>query len=237
MIFTTIVCIEVVLFVLWFIYKIISIMCKHKVVTSIIIIGAIYLLISGHPSNVVNTNSQKSSIPANAANGNGIKASDSSDYGLSAGSQSVLYPGENCYETGADGHRIALNNNRNAVDPTYHQLMNFLTLDDSDKIPYNYSNFESTDFAERVHDNAEAAGYKCAWVDINFVNNGATHACNAFNTVDQGLVFIDCTNSGNLDNDKIVDLKVGKGYRPEGIGDCRCVYYSMGVVRNYLVYW
>jgi hypothetical protein len=237
MMFTAIICVEVILFVIWFVYKIVCMMLKHKVLTSIIIIGALYLMISGHSNNVVNTNSQKNNILVNTAHSDSSIASGSSDVSLWAGSQSVLYPGDNCYETGADGHRITLHNNENTIDPTYQQMVNFIKSDQTDKIPYNYSSFECTDFAERVHNNAEAAGYKCAWVDINFVNNGAVHACNAFNTVDRGLVFIDCTNCGNRDNDKIVDLKVGKGYKPEGIGDCCYIYYSMGIVKNYQIYW
>jgi hypothetical protein len=246
MVFTTLIFIEVSLFVIWFAYKIVSVMRKHKVITSIIIIGAIYILISGHPSNVVNTNSQKSNVPKNAADGYDITTASSSDNSLSTDLHSVLqpgedcyeiYPGENCYETGADGHRIILRNSKNAVNPTYQQLMDFIAADDSDKIPYNNSNFKCADFAECVHNNAESAGYKCAWVDIRFINNGDAHACNAFNTVDQGMVFIDCADSGNPSNDKIVDLKVGKGYLPEDIGDRRHIYHSRGIVRKYTLYW
>jgi hypothetical protein len=246
MVFTTLVLIEVSLFLTWFVYKIVSIMRRHKVVTSFIIIGAIYILISGHLSNVVNTNGQKSNVPKNATNGYNIATTSPSDVSLSAGSHSVLYsgedcyeiyPGENCYETGADGHRIILHNNKSAVNPTYRQLMYFIASDDSDKIPYNNSDFECADFAERVHNNAEVAGYECAWVDVRFINNDDTHACNAFKTVDQGMVFIDCIDSGNPSNDKIVDLIVGKEYIPEGIGDCCHIYYSRGIVRKYTLYW
>lgn len=233
--FTLIVCIEVILFVTWLVYKAVRITRRHKVLSSIIIMGALYLLSSGHSDNMVNTNNQKDNAFTDTGHKDSILANNSSYIGLSAGSQEVLYPGAGCYENGADGHRIALCNNRNATDPTYQQLMDFIKSDKTDEIPYNYSYFVPSDFAERLHNNAEAVGYRCAWVDINFLNRGAVHACNAFNTADRGLVFIDCTNYGNLDNDKIVDLKVGKGYRPEGIGNY--TYYSKGIVKNYQVYW
>lgn len=234
--FTAIVCIEVILFVIWLVYKTVRFMRRHKVLSSIIILGALYLISSGHSDNVVNTNSQKDNVLVDTAHNDSILAKDSSDASLSAGFQQVLYPGDDCYETGADGHRITLCNNKTAIDPTYQQLTDFVKSDKTDEIPYNYSGFACTDFAESVHNNAEAAGYKCAWVDINFINHGAAHSCNAFNTVDRGLVFIDCTNYGNPYNDKIVDLKVGKGYRPEGIGNYY-KYYSRGIVKNYQVYW
>ena len=50
-----------------------------------------------------------------------------------------------------------------------------------------------SDFAEDVHNNAKAAGIKAAWVSIAFEGNDEGHACNAFETTDRGLVYIDCT--------------------------------------------
>lgn len=237
MIFTTIVCLEVVLFVIWLVYKIAGMIRRHKILSSIIVIGIVYLMISGHSSNGVNTNSQKNNNLANAVHGDSSVTSNSFYSSSLAKAQSVLYPGENCHESGADGHRITLHNNESAINPTYRQMVDFLKSDKTDEVQYNYSSFACTDFAERVHNNAEAAGYKCAWVKISFANGEAIYACNVFNTVDHGFIFIDCTNSGNADNDKTVDLKVGKKYSPESIGDLRYVYYSMGMVKNYQIYW
>jgi len=44
-----------------------------------------------------------------------------------------------------------------------------------------------------VHNNAEAAGIKAAWISIYFEGDDEGHACNAFQTVDRGLIYIDCT--------------------------------------------
>ena len=237
MIFTTIVFLEASVFVIWLVYKIAGLIRKHKILSSIIVIGIAYFLIFGNSNNVVNTNNQKNNNLANAGQVAGSITGNSIDSSSVMGLISVIYPGDNCHETGADGHRITLHNNESAINPTYRQMVNFIKSDKTDEVQYNYSSFISTDFAERVHNNAEAAGYKCAWVDLCFINGGATHACNAFNTVDRGLIFVDCTNYGNPDNDKTVDLKVGMGYRPEGIGDLHCIYYSMGIVKNYQIYW
>jgi hypothetical protein len=233
--FTAIVCVEIMLFVLWFVNKTIRFIRRHKVLSAILIIGTLYFLGSGHSENAVNVNNQNGNVLKSTAYKGDVLENNSSCAGLSAGYNRVLYPGDSCYETGANGHRITLQNNKNAIDPTYQQVVDFLKADKTDEIPYNRSGFVPADFAECVHNNAEAAGYKCAWVDINLVNLGDTHSCNAFYTVDRGLVFVDCTNYGNPDNDKIVDLKVGKGYRPEGIGNY--TYYSKGVVKNYQIYW
>lgn len=66
---------------------------------------------------------------------------------------------DTCY-VGADGHSIVLQNNKTAVNPTYAQAIQFISQDNTDKIPYTDS-FQCGDYAEKVHDNAEAAGYKC----------------------------------------------------------------------------
>ncbi len=54
------------------------------------------------------------------------------------------------------------------------------------------------DFAEDVHNNAEAAGIRAAWVSLAFESTEEGHALNAFETVDMGLIYIDCTNSGSM---------------------------------------
>ena len=237
MIFTTIVCLEVIFFVVWLACRIAGMIRRHKILSSILIIGIVYFMISGHSSNILNTNSQKNNNLANAGQVAGSITGNSIDSSSVMGLISVIYPGDNCHETGADGHRITLHNNESAINPTYRQMVNFIKSDKTDEVQYNYSSFISTDFAERVHNNAEAAGYRCSWVRISFVNGGDAYACNAFDTVDRGLVFIDCTDYGYPDNDKIVDLKVGKKYSPEGLGDFRFEYYSMGIVKNYQIYW
>jgi hypothetical protein len=236
MIFTTVILIEVIIFVLWLISKVIGMIHRHKVLSSIIVIGAIYLIISGYSNNVVSAKGHKNNIQANATLRNSIYENDSNDSYFHERSQSVLYPGDNGYETGADGHRITLQNNESAVNPTYQQMADFIKSDSTDEIPYNFSSFDSADFAEHVQNNAESAGYKCAWVHINF-NDGMEYICNAFSTVDKGLVFVDCTNYGKSDNDKIVDPKVGMECIPKSLDDNRYIYYSIGIVKSYQIYW
>jgi len=90
------------------------------------------------------------------------------------------------------GESIYLINNAEATDPTWQQLYEFLISDNTDSnfyIPYEY---ECGHFAQDVHNNAEAVGIKAAWVVIWFIGEDEGHAINAFNTVDYGLIFIDC---------------------------------------------
>jgi hypothetical protein len=76
------------------------------------------------------------------------------------------------------------------------------------------------DFAELLHNNAERAGIRCAFVSINV--GGSGHALNAFDTTDGGLVYIDDTgylgSLGPSSCDKIIDvLKVGNSYIPRSL--------------------
>lgn len=145
---------------------------------------------------------------------------------------------------GADGHRITLANNVSARDPSYEELKTFLKADKTDQIPYNYSSFVCADFAETVHNNAEKAGIKAGFVTINFneINDG--HACNVFNTTDNGLVFVDCTGYrenyfGNCDT--IVTMRIGEKYDVKGLFGSKKYYsdYNNGdlTVKNYEIYW
>lgn len=140
---------------------------------------------------------------------------------------------------GADGHRITLRNNPQASDPSWEQLKTFLRLDDTDQIPYDLNKFVCADFAEKLHNNAEIAGIRAAYVCIKLgpssyypVSGG--HALNAFQTTDRGLVYIDCTGfKPGVNADKIVDVVVGQEYVPRSIfpqPGWSSVWFSMGKV-------
>lgn len=88
---------------------------------------------------------------------------------------------------------VKLCDNSSAHNPTWEELMDFLEKDETDTHFY-FTNLCGW-FAESVHNNAEATGIRAALVIVNF-EEGIGHALNAFNVVDKGLVFIDCTGEG-----------------------------------------
>jgi len=99
------------------------------------------------------------------------------------------------------------------------------------------------DFAERLHNNAEMAGIRCAYVSITLDGNTG-HACNAFQTTDRGLVYIDCTGisagDGPDKNDRIVDIEVGKQYNPDYLFPSGGWYIpsgTMGRVTDVFITW
>ena len=109
--------------------------------------------------------------------------------------QTYLYS-NGAIELGGDGEPIELINNPDATKPTYKDLIDFIKQDKTD-IRYYIEGGEwayvCADASEDVHNNAEAAGIRAAWVGIPFIGNQPGHAVNAFETVDKGLVYIDCT--------------------------------------------
>jgi len=97
---------------------------------------------------------------------------------------------------GGDGEPVLLVDNPNAVNPTYAELVAFIERDTTDSNNYLEDpliGYVCADFAEDVHNNAEAAGIRAASVSVDFEEGGEGHALNAFDTIDEGLVYIDCT--------------------------------------------
>ncbi len=103
---------------------------------------------------------------------------------------------------GSEGKPIELINNASATNPTYATLVDFINEDPTDQGAYIDFGSDSSfaflghtcaDFAETVHNNAEAAGIRAALVTIDFEGQDVGHALNAFETTDGGLIYIDCT--------------------------------------------
>lgn len=138
-------------------------------------------------------------------------------------------------------------------NPSWIELKAFLLKDDADKMEYVYPIVVCADFATRLQKNAREAGWRCAIVLLDMVGytdpynygiaNDAGHACNAFETTDRGLVYIDCTAvaRGPIHQDRIVDIQIGAQYNPKHIfpssGWGEVPSGQMGVVTDMLVAW
>jgi len=134
-------------------------------------------------------------------------------------------------------------NYETASNPTWAQLLDFLRNDRTDEKAYVPGVYMCGDYARDVHNNAEQAGIRAAYVAIELV--GADHALNAFKTTDRGLVFIDCTGllaseSGPSNCDKTVDVKLGKRYVPKSLfpeSGWSVTWESIGIVHDVQIYW
>ncbi len=159
---------------------------------------------------------------------------------LSAGSFAGCKNPLHIYENGAiargDGGPIELINNPDATNPTYAELIAFITADATDERLYS-SGYNCSDFAEDVHNNAEAAGIRAAWVGIDFGGDDEGHACNAFETTNLGLIYIDCTGENpesqtNLYSnnptswDKVAYVEIGKEYGVIAVDKAKPYSYS-----------
>jgi hypothetical protein len=109
---------------------------------------------------------------------------------------------ELCYDD-KPGHRICdtyvgtnthvtITNHQDAHNPTMAELLAFLKEDHTENYLYSYPSFVCTDYAVTLHNNAEANGIRCAYVGIEGTATFG-HALNAFQTTDEGLVFVDDT--------------------------------------------
>lgn len=166
--------------------------------------------------------------PKNPANSQGAETNGASFV--------TVHPHEgNVYWVGADGHKISLINNNNAVNPTYSQLIAFIKADKTDERSYVPGKYTCGDFAETVHNNAEKAGYRAGWVSIEGIN----HSCNAFQTTDKGIIYIDCTSSPNGNGywDSSVKIANGIEYKRVPLFTDNFYFYSMGTVNSYKIYW
>ncbi|MFC1990355.1 hypothetical protein ACFLVW_07405 [Chloroflexota bacterium] len=86
-----------------------------------------------------------------------------------------------------------IHNNPTAINPSWGQLITFLRNDPADDRYYSEGFFNCVSFAEMLHNNAEDAGIKAAFVAVRFKNETIGHALNAFKTTNKGLVYVDCT--------------------------------------------
>lgn len=107
-------------------------------------------------------------------------------------------------------------------NPTYDELMAFLTADESDAKPYIEDEYNCFDFTAALNNNAEAKGIRAAYVRISFKKSG--HAIVAFETVDRGLIFIE------PQTDERVELVKGKPYPWQSSGAQRTTEYDDSIL-------
>jgi hypothetical protein len=140
---------------------------------------------------------------------------------LNANESYVFYQG--AVMVGADDHYIVLRNNPAARNPSWSELKAFLQADQTDRRAYVTGKFTCGDFAELLHNNAEAGGIRAAIVAVELRPDGmaegtTNHSLNAFETTDKGLMYIDTTSSAQgFYADKEVRVEVGQEYEPVSI--------------------
>jgi len=137
------------------------------------------------------------------------------------------------YVENPQGRKFQVTNNPDAHNPTWAELCAFLRADLTDRIVYDENSFTCGDFAEKLHNNAEANKIRCAYVVVEFKqkktgtsNNAMSptyHSLNAFEVIGRGKVYIDDTsNSKRYYGDKLVVVGEGLPY------DCVGLFPNIG---------
>ena len=117
-------------------------------------------------------------------------------------------------------------------DPTYSEVINFISRDRTDTNRYIEGEYVCSHFARDLNNHAEKQGIRCAYVEIDLKEGG--HACVAFNTTDRGLVFFE------PQTDERVKLQIGKQYWADCVIPKGNYYYERDpndVVVNFVLYW
>lgn len=115
------------------------------------------------------------------------------------------------------GKHPVLLENPVARDPSYSEVMDFLKTDDTVNHKYSKPEYTCADFAQDLQNNAERQGLNCGYASMKFCGKENGHAVNVFDTVDQGLVYVDDT-AGKT----IVTRNLGPGD----------TYYNLGVISS-----
>lgn len=155
-------------------------------------------------------------------------------------------------------YSIKLVNEPDATHVDFDTLIDFVLEDPTDSYCYEPDSYVCTNSAEELHNNAEAAGIRAAFVVIHFDDGSDSHALNAFinpaaTTLDigfgqtrevrEGLVFIDSTpgdcNKPQPDNlDCLVSLEIDKPYRATPLAYEGWYWLpSKGKVTQIEIYW
>jgi hypothetical protein len=89
----------------------------------------------------------------------------------------------------AEGVEAGLGHGYIIKDPTYNEAIAFLSRDRTESNSYDGETYSCRHFARDACNNAEAEGWRCAYVGIGYPDGG--HAIIAFETTDEGLVYFD----------------------------------------------
>lgn len=187
--------------------------CLAFIAIVFLIGGAIFVANSGlrgTPPVVSPTTSEPTDISTAPA---GTPASEPEERGCEALPEYVQqYTNQQPLYARASGQGVHLSNNASANDVSFAKLKSFILQDDTDEETYVEGVRICGDFAETLHNNAERAGIRAAFVAVNFAGEEVGHALDAFCTTDRGLVYIDCTGPGFKSVTYLQDLSKKASY-------------------------
>jgi hypothetical protein len=102
----------------------------------------------------------------------------------------------------------------------------FMSSDHTDRNRYDEDSYVCSHFSRDVCNNAEAEGWRCAFVELRYSDSG--HSIVAFDTIDRGLVYFE----PQFDDEVRVEL----GRRYSQLNDYLLPSFD-DVIRDILVIW
>jgi hypothetical protein len=167
-----------------------------------------------------------------------IELKNMNDYNNAPYHTVEVWEDANTYEVFANNQKITINEYRNAKDPTYNQLISFLSSDGTIHNTYVPGQYVCSNFAVDLHQHAESNLIRAHLVGITF-RDGSGHMINMFHTVDRGNIYIDDTGNtaaekarGSPDIPSTVNPVVGQAYVPQFIFATNWYHTSMGIVNS-----
>jgi hypothetical protein len=93
------------------------------------------------------------------------------------------------YFVDTNGEKLYMINNPNATDPTYDELAVFLKDDVTEDMDEEYPTYVQGSVG--IHNKAERNGIRNGVVLFELYNSDEVYACNVFETIDRGTIYID----------------------------------------------
>ena len=113
-------------------------------------------------------------------------------------------------------------------NPTHKEMREFLARDNTDANPYVIGEYNCSDFAAQLNNNAEANGIRVAYVRIRGKKWG--HALVAFETVERGLIFIE------PQSDRKAELVIGEPFPWYSVGAISPLGYYDPIVEIQIIW-
>jgi len=120
-------------------------------------------------------------------------------------------------------------------DPTYNEVYSFIASDKTNENTYIEDIFDCEHFSQQINNNAESLGIRCAIVVVYFQETNTGHMIVGFNTVDNGMVYIEPQTDEWVEN-----LVAGNEYWTDCVVPKNGYYYqdvSNDTVKEVLVFW
>ena len=113
-------------------------------------------------------------------------------------------------ESNTELEQLKSGNKYEIHDPTYSEVVVFMSQDQTNTLPYDDEIFNCADYSSITNNNAENQGIRCCVISLYF--HVSAHQIIGFNTTDRGMIYYEPQTDERVEN-----LEMGKQYWTECI--------------------